>query len=222
MCGNGILEGDEACDDGGEILFCNPDCTLPACGDGYLQGNEACDDGNTEDKDGCLGDCSRWDGPGIAYNVKEYDLVGWKLCWVDTYKDGGDAAQDVNTIHWSCTGKTLLFTCGFYSGNGQEMIFNVVAEGKRSDTMIEVDYMNGERHEVDGVAWGWAPNQQIIGVSQEGDTTNCQFLGQDDQMCWKIRFQDSKNVLAGGGRCGPVLSPAVDQNGWRRVIYQAD
>lgn len=40
------------------VLACRPDCTLPTCGDGVLDGTEACDDGNTAGGDGCAGDCS--------------------------------------------------------------------------------------------------------------------------------------------------------------------
>jgi cysteine-rich repeat protein len=36
---------------------CRPDCTKPRCGDGILDGGEACDDGNTVDGDGCSADC---------------------------------------------------------------------------------------------------------------------------------------------------------------------
>ncbi len=50
-CGDGIVNPDEACDEGaandGRYGGCNPDCTLaPYCGDGIVQGNdgEECDD----------------------------------------------------------------------------------------------------------------------------------------------------------------------------------
>ena len=35
-CGNGVVEPGEACDDGGETLDCNADCTLADCGDGIF------------------------------------------------------------------------------------------------------------------------------------------------------------------------------------------
>ena len=48
-CGNGTVEGDEACDEAGDTSACDADCTEADCGDGYLNtsANEACDDGNT-------------------------------------------------------------------------------------------------------------------------------------------------------------------------------
>ncbi|MBX7079962.1 MAG: hypothetical protein K1X88_12280 [Nannocystaceae bacterium] len=43
VCGNGVIEGDEACD---AASNCNPNCTLFACGDGYFQPElEECEPG---------------------------------------------------------------------------------------------------------------------------------------------------------------------------------
>ena len=38
--------------------MCRSDCTVPTCGDGILDGGEACDDGNTVGGDRCSADCS--------------------------------------------------------------------------------------------------------------------------------------------------------------------
>ncbi len=59
-CGDGVLDGDEACDlgignDAGGS--CTPGCTVSACGDGVQSSGEACDDGNGRSGDGCSGDC---------------------------------------------------------------------------------------------------------------------------------------------------------------------
>lgn len=51
VCGDGIVEVSEACDDGNTEAddYCSPDCgtVTGMCGDGLLQGNETCDDGQT-------------------------------------------------------------------------------------------------------------------------------------------------------------------------------
>jgi len=68
VCGNGVPEGTEACDDGAGNTACGPckpDCTIKAavCGDGCIDKttdfytNETCDDGNAVGNDGCRGDC---------------------------------------------------------------------------------------------------------------------------------------------------------------------
>lgn len=58
VCGDGVVEGEEACDDRGESARCNGDCTLSECGDGVTNetAGEACDGaGETET---CNADCS--------------------------------------------------------------------------------------------------------------------------------------------------------------------
>ncbi len=61
-CGDGHLDGGEACDDGpanGPTKPCTPLCQANVCGDGYpLAKAEACDDGNQDDADGCRNDCT--------------------------------------------------------------------------------------------------------------------------------------------------------------------
>lgn len=57
-CGNGVVEGDEACDDGDdngdEPDACRADCVLPSCGDLIVDTDEECD---SEEAD-CLPDCT--------------------------------------------------------------------------------------------------------------------------------------------------------------------
>jgi cysteine-rich repeat protein len=53
-CGNGVVECDEECDEGGATPTCQADCKLPpppGCGDGVLDPGEECDDGNLQDCD---------------------------------------------------------------------------------------------------------------------------------------------------------------------------
>jgi fibro-slime domain-containing protein len=81
VCGNGIREGSEQCDDGNTRPFdgCSWNCAkepscpiiaadqtdagsassgcLPVCGDGMVFPGEECDDGNVSDGDGCSHDC---------------------------------------------------------------------------------------------------------------------------------------------------------------------
>ena len=62
MCGNGIREGTEECDDGNEVSgdACTNHCTIARCGDGVIRtGVEQCDDGNTIDTDCCRNDCTK-------------------------------------------------------------------------------------------------------------------------------------------------------------------
>jgi cysteine-rich repeat protein len=62
-CGNGVIEGSEACDDGADNSdtsadACRSDCSLPRCGDGVVDSGEACDDADELGGDGCTPLCS--------------------------------------------------------------------------------------------------------------------------------------------------------------------
>jgi cysteine-rich repeat protein len=61
VCGNGVVEPGEECDDGNtnDCDACSNRCTLvTGCGDGTRCGNEQCDDGNTTPCDGCSPTCT--------------------------------------------------------------------------------------------------------------------------------------------------------------------
>jgi cysteine-rich repeat protein len=59
-CGNGVTEGDEACDDGDLVSGdgCDANCTVTVCGNGIVTGLEACDDGNVTGGDCCDSSCA--------------------------------------------------------------------------------------------------------------------------------------------------------------------
>jgi len=64
ICGDGVVDDGEECDDGeanGDAPdACREDCTLPFCGDGIVDSEEGCDegDGNSDDApDACRTDC---------------------------------------------------------------------------------------------------------------------------------------------------------------------
>jgi cysteine-rich repeat protein len=60
VCGNGVLESGEACDDSGESATCNLDCTVATCGDGQLNltAGEQCEiDSDCAGGEVCGSDC---------------------------------------------------------------------------------------------------------------------------------------------------------------------
>lgn len=59
LCGDGVVGGDEQCDDGDkdDVDACSNTCRLTSCGDGVVQPGEACDDGNLDDLDACRNTC---------------------------------------------------------------------------------------------------------------------------------------------------------------------
>jgi len=60
ICGNGIIQEGELCDDAGESANCDVDCTPAECGDDVVNvaAGEQCDDGNGFNGDGCRANCT--------------------------------------------------------------------------------------------------------------------------------------------------------------------
>lgn len=77
VCGNGIPQEGEACDEGAQNSdtladACRSDCSLPVCGDHTTDpGNsESCDDGNSVNLDGCTTNCVKEVcGDGLVNNL---------------------------------------------------------------------------------------------------------------------------------------------------------
>ena len=69
MCGNGVVDDGEECDDGNAASgdSCRPDCTVERCGDGIVDPGEACDDGAANGSGRCCaGTCQPVDADGVC------------------------------------------------------------------------------------------------------------------------------------------------------------
>ncbi|MGO9287978.1 MAG: DUF4215 domain-containing protein, partial [Polyangia bacterium] len=117
VCGDGKVEGTEACDDGNTLPNdgCSPTCHFEPtcsvstgtctskCGDGLVVG-EACDDGNTTNGDGCSSTCTVEPG----YQCSQPDSNAPTMTVPVTYRDflvGGDFhAADVSGSNPATTG----------------------------------------------------------------------------------------------------------------------
>ncbi len=97
VCGNGLLEDAEACDDGNRADddSCRRTCVKARCGDGVVWKDvERCDDGNQVDTDGCTRRCAPADcGDGV--------VQPGEAC------DDGNAADDD-----ACLSSCLSARCG--------------------------------------------------------------------------------------------------------------
>jgi cysteine-rich repeat protein len=72
VCGNGVLESPEECDDGGLDPGdgCDSLCdTEPVCGNGIVEGIEECDDGGIASGDGCSASCELEDVTAICAGI---------------------------------------------------------------------------------------------------------------------------------------------------------
>jgi cysteine-rich repeat protein len=125
VCGNGVREGAEACDDGNLISgdgcssICGIEIANPVCGNGVREGAETCDDGNTTAGDGCRANCTvERCGDGIRDGAEACDdgnLVGGDGCRPgcsiercgDGIRDANEACDDGNLV----SGDACSATC---------------------------------------------------------------------------------------------------------------
>jgi len=96
VCGNGVVEMGEECDDGNfdGCDGCTPSCVAERCGNGILDCGETCDDGNTVAGDGCNPVCL----PEVCGNG---------------YVDVGEECDDGNTGNGDgCSATCTIEACG--------------------------------------------------------------------------------------------------------------
>ena len=125
VCGNGIVEEGEQCDDGNTADGdgCSSTCqneegpAAPVCGNGIVEDGEECDDGNTEDGDGCSSACQNEEGPAAP------------VCGNGIVEDG-EECDDGNTEN----GDGCSSTCQNEEGPAAPVCGNgIVEEGEECD-----------------------------------------------------------------------------------------
>ncbi|MDZ4216723.1 MAG: DUF4215 domain-containing protein, partial [Candidatus Gracilibacteria bacterium] len=166
VCGNGIIEFGETCDDGGIIPGdgCDATCQIeppPLCGDGVLDVGEECDDGNILPGDGCDASCQiePFCGDGVVDPGEQCDdgniLPGDGCdgsCQVeaacgDGSIDPGEACDDGNIIPGDgCDASCQIeIECGngLLEG-GEECDDNNIAPGDGCNTSCEIERELGD------------------------------------------------------------------------------
>jgi cysteine-rich repeat protein len=222
VCGDGYTNvGVEDCDDAGVEPGdgCSANCTFEMeCGNGIVEGYEQCDDMNTEPGDGCNAIC-KYEllmFSGVKHDLPAADLVGWEMCWSDSYYGNGKL---VGSIGDSCTKTQLLMACRPF-GSGT---LALAAHSPREDVMYPVDYSLGERHIANGVAWYWSPEHGHVGFGPSGNTNTCEAQGEDDQLCWLTGGGGDDDTFTFGRRCGAKPGFTVDEAPmWERLVFQAN
>jgi cysteine-rich repeat protein len=105
LCGDGVVEGDEECEDGNGLDGdgCSSTCTVETvCGDGVVEGAEQCDDGNSDDGDRCSNAC-------VVQACAAGDVKGLWV-WNDYVNLANDAADAAELLDFARSkGVTRLF-----------------------------------------------------------------------------------------------------------------
>ncbi len=116
ICGDGIVDPTEVCDDGNVQNGdgCDATCTPTACGNGVVTGSETCDDGNAAIGDGCRPDCTtEVCGDGITDPAEQCDdgngSDGDCCSAACSAEDGGPCSDgDLCTSGDVCVGATCV------------------------------------------------------------------------------------------------------------------
>src|SRR3989344_3012178 len=127
LCGNGVLDLGEQCDDGNAIHTdqCPNTCLLPHCGDGAVHNGEQCDDGNQINGDACSNSCQLARcGDGVVQSGEQCDdgnLLSTDTCTGacqqarcgDSVVQIGESCDDGNQINSdACSNACKAPTCG--------------------------------------------------------------------------------------------------------------
>ncbi|MBN2526619.1 MAG: DUF4215 domain-containing protein [Deltaproteobacteria bacterium] len=167
-CGDGILDDDEACDDGGHENGdgCMADCLwvesgwscVPAgepchrmaiCGDGFVLLPELCDDGNMKDGDGCSDKCQTEHGykcEGVPSKCEPTDCGNGVLEGAESCDDGNGISGDGCSVDCrkepSCTADGCTSSCGdgLVLGEDCDDANAVNGDGCNSDCQVEDGY----------------------------------------------------------------------------------
>jgi cysteine-rich repeat protein len=145
MCGDGVVDEGEACDDGNNINGdgCSASCTIEAyCSDGVLDIGESCDDGNNIDGDGCSSECGIEPfcgdgnlGPGEQCDDGNNDNGDGCSALCETEADGGDGCtpgywkQGHHFDAWNLYDPEMLFSDVFEDAFPGLTLLDVLGQG---------------------------------------------------------------------------------------------
>lgn len=210
VCGDGIFDANEGCDDGNLIDGdgCDSNCTLTACGNGILTGSEACDDGNTTSGDGCSSLCvDEFCGDGIdndGNNEGCDDGVGGALqivsltsngCQVAEHNfitgdDRGGIAVSNNRIFYTGDDTTGAFDATFLTGVSLPVQLDALTSDLSSGKVFSLGNEEGP------LPFGGGTVTRLLEV----DGTSGALLGTSIELSTPLDIFNGTGIFAGPGR----------------------
>jgi cysteine-rich repeat protein len=165
-CGNGVVDPNEACDDGNRINGdgCSGDCLeIERCGNGAIETGlgEACDDGNLVNHDGCNSACALEQADWRARAPSPIGYRRFAAIVHDPFRErtvvfgGFDANITSETIEWDGAVWRARFTV---SGPAARLNPSAAFDATRGELVLFGGLVNGSTHGgdtwvYDGVGW---------------------------------------------------------------------
>ncbi|MCY1062136.1 hypothetical protein [Nannocystis sp. SCPEA4] len=202
-----MLDVGEECD--GEALG---DATCDSLGFGA--GTLACTETCSLDTSSCSGAQEKYSAVGPQVNVPVEAVVGWEVCYQDTF---GTAGVSVDMIVTECPKANLMLAC---RPTGAD-VFTVLAHAPREAVLQQTEpvlmpaatqangaiwYFN------DDWSWGFALEGEALTLNRcDGYNTNV-----ETRLCWTTVL----GTLRDGYRCG--ASTGLTDDSWERLVLQTD
>jgi cysteine-rich repeat protein len=176
-CGDGIVNGDEECDDGNRVDKedrCSNACKSIGCGNGRVEGSETCDDGNELDGDSCPGNCVAVQcGDGVVDRAGGEACDGPQVAKVGAGESFSCSADCKQKQPYACA-ECQSAECTMYAGDDQMNLVDgclnkvnaTFAEAGDADFIQQcVDLVNCALAKRCGLAAGEQPSQCYCGSS---------------------------------------------------------
>ncbi|PCC75754.1 hypothetical protein SAMN02745121_00295 [Nannocystis exedens] len=204
-CGDGFVDGPEECD--GEALNGVTCQSL-----GFREGTLACSAECSLDTSACTGGGEKYSAVGPQVNVPVAAVVGWQVCYQDTF---GTTGQAVSAIVEQCTKAQLMLACREAGSSTYKMLahaprtavlqvteavqFPALTSANGSDWYFNEDW-----------SWGFIVSGGFVSLNR------CDGGNTDNGLCWPTVLGE----LRDGYRCGAATG-LVDGT-WERLLLQAD
>ncbi|MBT5149069.1 MAG: hypothetical protein HOM42_02950, partial [Candidatus Peribacter sp.] len=189
--------GDSICQNSEDTNSCNEDCNQ--CGDGVVGGLEACDDGNSLDQDGCNAYCQAEPGYGCTGNPSDCNLLIPTLPGQGGSSSPGSSSSTSTSQAQTCTyspigSKDDVFVKGTATFNGQSSTDFCVSDTVLAEYSCSFGFMEGLTHNCEfGCADGACnrPPDDIasLRISIDGPQSTTYLPGTQNAVLGKVNFE---------------------------------
>jgi cysteine-rich repeat protein len=220
VCGNGITEPGELCDDGNNVDGdgCSADCSsvdpgyyctdghgcvrVVTCGNGIIEGDEACDDGNTKSGDGCSSGCDKIED-GYACIKPGEPCVSLPVCG-NGVREQGEQCDDGNTKSKDGCSSSCQVEKGYFCPPGKACVKLTCGDGVRTpdEACDDGNTQNGDGCSSDcTVEAGW-----------QCGTSGCRPICGDGRVLGNEGCDDGNTTSGDGCSAGCKVEPFFDCN----------